>query len=107
MYAVIQTGSKQYKVKEGDIIDVERLVLAKSKKEVVFDDVLLGVDKDEVLIGRPLIKGAKVKAELMGNLRAKKITTYKYKRRKDYHKTIGHRQNISRVKIKEISLKKQ
>ncbi|MDD5292215.1 MAG: 50S ribosomal protein L21 [Candidatus Omnitrophica bacterium] len=107
MYAVIQTGSKQYKVKKGDIIDVERLDLSKSKKEVAFDDVILCVDNDDVLIGQPFIKGAKVKAELLANLRDKKITTYKYKRRKSYHRTIGHRQNISRVKIKEISLKKQ
>jgi len=107
MYAIIQTGSKQYKVKEGDILDVERFDLGKSKKEVTFDDVLLGVDNDEVLIGQPLVKGAKVKAELLGNIRAKKITTYKYKRRKNYHKTIGHRQNLIRVKIKEITLKKQ
>jgi len=107
MYAVIQTGSKQYKVKEGDIIDVERFDLPKSKKEVAFDDVILYADKDEVSIGQPFIKGAKVKAELIAQLRAKKITTYKYKRRKSYHKTIGHRQNFIRVKVKEISLKKQ
>ncbi|MDD5618402.1 MAG: 50S ribosomal protein L21 [Candidatus Omnitrophica bacterium] len=106
MYAVIQTGSKQYKVKEGDIIDVERLIFPKTKKEVVFDDVLLGADNDEVIIGQPLIKGAKVKAELVADFRDKKITTYKYKRRKGYHRTIGHRQNLSRIKIKEISLKK-
>jgi large subunit ribosomal protein L21 len=107
MYAIIQTGSKQYKVKEGDIIEVERFDLGRSKKEVTFDDVLLGVDKDEVSLGQPFVKGAKVKAELLGNIRAKKVTTYKYKRRKSYHKTIGHRQNFIRVKIKEISLKKQ
>jgi large subunit ribosomal protein L21 len=107
MYAIIQTGSKQYKVKEGDIVDVERFALGKSKKEVAFDDVLLSVDNDEVLIGQPFIKGAKVKAELIGNIRDKKITIYKYKRRKSYHKTIGHRQNLIRVKIKEITLKKQ
>lgn len=105
MYAVIQTGGKQYLVKKDDIIDVERIALSKSKKEVVFSDVLLGTDNKDVIIGQPVIKGAKVKAEVLDNLRAKKIVTYKYKRRKDYHKTIGHRQNLTRLKIKEIVLK--
>ncbi|MDD5006062.1 MAG: 50S ribosomal protein L21 [Candidatus Omnitrophica bacterium] len=107
MYAVIQTGGKQYKVQEGDIINVEKLDLGKSKKEVSFNEVLLGVDNDEVIIGQPIIKGAKVKAEVLGDIREKKIVTYKYKRRKSYHKTIGHRQNLTKVKIKEITLKKE
>ena len=107
MYAVIQTGGKQYRVKEGDVIDVEKLVFPKSKKEITFDEVLLGGDKKELAIGQPIIKGAKVKAEVLGSLRAKKIVTYKYKRRKSYHRTIGHRQNLIRLRIKEIILKKQ
>ena len=107
MYAVIQTGGKQYRVKEGDIIDIEKISLPKSKKEVSFNEVLLGVEKKEVTIGQPIIKGAKVKAEVLGDLRAKKIVTYKYKRRKSYHRTIGHRQNLIRLHIKEITLKKQ
>jgi large subunit ribosomal protein L21 len=105
MYAIIRTGNKQYKVKEGDIIDVEKLALPKSKKELSFEEVLLAVDNGQVLVGQPFIKGAKVKAEFLADLRAKKITTYKYKRRKGYHKTIGHRQNFIRLRIKEILLK--
>lgn len=107
MYAIIQTGGKQYRVKEGDILSVEKLELSKSKKEVTFNDVLLGVDKEEAIIGQPTIKGAKVKAEVLDNIRAKKIVTYKYKRRKGYHRTIGHRQDLIRVHIKEITLGKQ
>lgn len=107
MYAIIKTGGKQYRIKEGDILEIEKLDLSKSKKEVTFNDVLLGVDKEEVIVGQPAIKDAKVKAEVLDNIRAKKIVTYKYKRRKSYHRTIGHRQDLLRVRIKEITLKKQ
>lgn len=106
MYAVIQTGSKQYRVKEGDIIEVEKLSPTKTK-EITIKDILLCSDGKEVVIGQPLIKGAKVIAEFLGDFRTKKIVTYKYKRRKSYHKTIGHRQNLVRLRIKEISLKKE
>ena len=107
MYVIIQSGDKQYRVKEGDIIEVEKLVVPKSKKEIVFNEVLLSVDKKEVVIGQPIIKEAKVKAEVLGNFRDKKIVTYKYKRRKSFHKTIGHRQSLTRLRIKEIALKKE
>lgn len=106
MYAVIQTGGKQYRVKEGDILDIEKITLPKTKKEVTFDDVLLSVDKKDVNIGQPTVKGVKVKAEVLGSLRGKKIVTYKYKRRKSYHRTIGHRQDLVRLRIKEIVLQK-
>ena len=107
MYAIIQTGGKQYRVKKDDVIDIEKVTFPKSKKEITFNDVLLGVDKKEVVIGQPIIKGARVKAEVLDNIRAKKIVTHKYKRRKSYHRTIGHRQNLTRLRIKEIALKKQ
>jgi len=107
MYVVIQTGGKQYKVKEGEVIDIEKIPHPKTKKEVLFSDVLLGVKDDELTIGQPIIKGAKVKAELIGDIKAKKIVTYKYKRRKSYHRTIGHRQDLTKVLIKEITLDKQ
>jgi len=107
MYAVIQTGGKQYKVKEGDIIEIEKIPVPKTKKEVALGEVLLAVDKKDVTIGQPTIKGAKVKAEVLGDLRSKKIVTYKYKRRKSYHRTIGHRQNLIRLCIKEVALQKQ
>ena len=107
MYAVIKTGSKQYKVKENDIIEIETLKLPKTKKDVSFDEVVLINDKKDITVGTPFIKGAKVVAEVLGNLRGEKITTYKYKRRKKYHRTIGHRQNLLRLRIKEISLGKE
>jgi large subunit ribosomal protein L21 len=106
MYAVIKTGGKQYVVKEGDVISVEKIPLPKTNEEVTLDEVLLAVNNDDVTIGQPVIKGASVKAEVMGELRSKKIVTYKYKRRKSYHKTIGHRQDLVRLRIKEIALGK-
>lgn len=105
MYAVIQTGGKQYKVAENDIIEIETMPLSKSK-DITFHDVLLCVDKKEATVGQPFIKGAKVTAELVGAMQAPKILTYKYKRRKSYHRTIGHRQDLLRVRIKEIALRK-
>lgn len=107
MYAVIRTGGKQYRVQEGDVVNVERLAIPESKKEIALNEVLLGVDKDDMIIGQPIVKGAKVIAEVLGEMRAKKIVTYKYKRRKNYHKTIGHRQDLIRLRIKEIALQKQ
>ena len=107
MYAVIKTGGKQYRVKEGDVINIEKVPFTKTKKEVTFNEVLLGVADNDLAIGQPTIKGAKVKAEVLDNLRSKKIVTHKYKRRKSYHRTIGHRQDLVRVRIKEISLQKQ
>lgn len=106
MYAVIQTGGKQYKVEKNDVIEIEKLPPSESK-EIIFKEVLLCADKKECTIGQPFVKGAKVIAELIDAFRAKKIVTYKYKRRKSYHRTIGHRQNLLRVLIKEIALKKE
>ena len=106
MYAVIQTGGKQYKVTKGDIIEVEKLPVSKSK-EIAFKDVLLCADKKECSVGQPFVKGAKVIGELLDAFRAKKIVSYKYKRRKSYHRTIGHRQDLLRVRIKEVALKKE
>lgn len=106
MYAVIQTGGKQYKVSQGDIIDVEKIPIPQSK-EVRFDEVLLCADKKECTIGQPFIKGAHVTADIIDEIRGKKITTYKYKRRKNYHRTIGHRQDLVRLRIKEIEIKKE
>jgi large subunit ribosomal protein L21 len=107
MYAVIKTGGKQYRVQEGDVINVEKVALPKTKKEVTFNEVLLRVEDKDVTIGQPTIKGAKVNAEVLGSLRSKKIVTYKYKRRKSYHRTIGHRQDLLHLRIKEISLQQQ
>jgi large subunit ribosomal protein L21 len=99
MYAVIETGGKQQKVLPGDILDVE---LLENQKSVTFSNVLLVVDGDNVAIGAPYVKGAKVSAKVIGNVKDDKVTSFKYKNKINYHRTIGHRQNYTRVQIEEI-----
>ena len=97
--AVIETGGKQYIVSKDDILDVE---LLGDEKKVSFD-VLLIIDGDDVQVGAPLVKGAKVSAEVLEVVRAPKVTAIRYKAKKRVHKTRGHRQNYTRIKITEIS----
>jgi len=103
MYAVIKTGSKQYKVSEGEIISVEKLNGEKGT-EVVFDEVLMVSDERGVKIGKPYVEGAKVYAEIIEQKKGPKILVFKKKRRKGYHKKIGHRQELTDTKIKKISI---
>ena len=106
MYVIIETGAKQYKVKKGDIVLVETLPKESKKSQVVLSKVLLATEKNTVLVGQPYLKNVEVLAEHLGDIRAKKIRTYKYKRRKNSHKTIGHRQNYSRLRIEDIKITK-
>ncbi len=99
MYAVIETGGKQQKVVTGDILDVE---LLENEKSVTFNNVLLIADGENVTVGAPYVKGAKVSAKVIGNVKDDKVTTFKYKNKINYHRTIGHRQNYTRVQIEEI-----
>ena len=104
MEAVIKTGGKQYKVSEGDIIEIQKLN-GDVGSEVVFDEVLM-IEKDgkepEVKIGAPTVEGASVKAEIVRHGRDKKIVVYTFKRRKGYARKKGHRQDITAVKVKKI-----
>lgn len=102
-YAIIKTGGKQYKVSPGDLLNVELIDGAKTSSETTFDQILLRADDSGVVIGTPTVAGAKVIAEVIGEVRADKVTAFKYRRRKGYHRTIGHRQRLTRVKIKEIA----
>ena len=103
MYAIIMTGSKQYKVAVGDIVEVEKLGL-EAGAEVTFDQVLaVAGDDGKLNIGTPLVEGAKVSAKVLDNFRAKKIVVFKMKRRKGYRRTQGHRQNLTRVEITAIA----
>ena len=95
MFAVIKTGGKQYKVQNNDIIKVEKLA---ADKEIVFDEVLMAGDK----IGAPIVAGAKVKAEILEQIRDKKIIVFKKKRRHNYRRKQGHRQYLTVLKIKDI-----
>ncbi|TES86998.1 MAG: 50S ribosomal protein L21 [Candidatus Aminicenantes bacterium] len=101
MFAVIKTGGKQYKVQEGDFLNVEKLNMEKEKK-VTFDKVLLIEDEGKTLIGTPFVENALVRAEVIENFKDKKVLVFKKKRRKQYRKTRGHRQELTRIKIEEI-----
>lgn len=101
MYAIIRTGGKEYKVAEGDIIEVEKLE-GDVGSEVELSDVLLTGDKGKVSVGTPLVKGVKVTAEVLDQKKAPKVTVFKFKRRKNYIRTKGHRQRITMLKILSI-----
>ena len=101
MFAVIKTGGKQYKVKEGDVLDAELLEPGSEKKAVFGDVLLVGNDKG-VSVGQPTVKGAEVSAEILGEVKGQKVIAFKYRRRKGYHRTVGHRQRHLRVKIDKI-----
>lgn len=102
MEAVIQTGGKQYIVSKGDQIKIGK-VLGNPGEDITFDDVLL-VTGDKTIIGTPKIEGAKVTGTILAQEKDRKIIVFKYKRRKGYHKKQGHRQDVSRVEIKDIKV---
>lgn len=104
MYAVIETGGKQYRVQKGDVLDVERLAGASNEQEVVFDRVLLVGDGDDIKVGSPVVDGARVSGEFLGDVRGPKITVFKFKRRKQYRRKNGHRQDLHRVRIQDIQV---
>ncbi len=101
MYAVVQTGAKQYRVSQGDTVEVE-LLDADKGKEVTFDQVLLIADGDKVQVGTPTLKGAKVTAEVLDHKRGPKLIAFKMRRREGYHRKVGHRQELTVVKVKSI-----
>ncbi|HUO75579.1 MAG TPA: 50S ribosomal protein L21 [Candidatus Paceibacterota bacterium] len=102
-FAVIKTGGKQYIVREGDVLDVEKLVHEGEK--VSFDQVLLAGDDKKAIIGRPIIEGAKVTASVIGEGRGSKKLVFRYKSKTRYHKKKGHRQPFTKVIIEKISAK--
>ena len=102
MLAVIKTGGKQYIVKQGDIIDIEKIT-GDAGSEVKFSDVLLVSDgKGDVKVGTPVVKKAQVKGTILGETKGDKITIFKFKRRKGYRRKTGHRQKFTSVKIESI-----
>lgn len=105
MYAVIQTGGKQYRVKAGDEIDIERLSSdSEDDNEVVFDQVLMVGGDGDLQMGRPTVSGATVRGIRLREFRAPKVIVFKKKRRKGYRRKNGHRQNLLRVRIEDIQL---
>ena len=103
MFAVIETGGKQYKVNEGDIIFVEKLEVNEGET-VTFDKVMALSTGDDFKVGAPIVEGAKVEANVVKNGKAKKIYVFKYKAKKNEKKKIGHRQPYTKVEIPKIAL---
>jgi len=99
MYAIIRTGGKQYRVQKGDVIDVE---LLGEEGKVEFSNVLFLNDGKKAHIGAPNVNGWLVKGEVMGETKGPKVISFKYKKRKSFHRKKGHRQKYSRVKIIDI-----
>ncbi len=100
MFAIVEVGARQYKVGKGDIFDIFRI---SHKKEVSLDKVLMIVSGKETAVGGPYLKGAKVTCEVIGDIKGRKKIAFKFKRRKSYHRKIGHRDQLTRLKVKEIS----
>ncbi len=101
MFAVIETGGKQYRVQEGDIVFVEKLGLVEGES-YTFDKVLAVFADDGVKVGKPYVEGAEVAATTVKEGRSKKVVVYKYKSKKGYHKKQGHRQYFTKLKIDSI-----
>ncbi len=102
MYAVIETGGKQYKVQEGETVFVEKLA-AEAGETVTIDKVLVVADGEDVKVGAPYVDGATVTASIVKNGKEKKIIVYKYKSKKGYHKKQGHRQPYTKLEIQKIN----
>ncbi len=101
MYAIIETGGKQYKVAEGDVITVEKLGV-EAGQEFTFDKVLVLAKDGDVKVGAPYVDGAAVTASVIGDGKEKKVIVYKYKSKKGFHKKRGHRQPFTKLQIKSI-----
>lgn len=103
MYAIVEISGKQYKVQEGDIVFVNRMDNLEEGSSVVFDKVLFVSNNGKVKIGEDTVKGAKVKATVIGHGKAKKIIVFKYKAKKNYRRTQGHRQPYTKIQIEKIT----
>ena len=103
MYAVVETGSKQYRVAPGDTLEVERLT-AEEGKEVTLDRVLFVANEGKVSVGAPTVDKAAVVADVVKHIRGPKVIAFKMRRRKGYHRTVGHRQELTVLKVKEIKV---
>lgn len=102
MYAIIKTGGKQYRVEKDAVIDVE-LLGADAGESVEFNDVLFFQNGEEMTVGSPLVPSCVVKGEVLGEAAGPKVISFKYKRRKNCRRKVGHRQKYTRVKILEIT----
>lgn len=105
MYAVIETGGKQYRVSQGDVIEIERTpITGEAERSLEFDRVLMVSGEEGVQVGDPVVGGAKVTGKLLDEIRGPKIKVFKKKRRKGYKRLRGHRQEMLRVEIEKIQV---
>lgn len=106
MFAILETGSKQYKVAEGDVLEVELLDKEKISKDNIIDfDSILMVKNDKLHIGQPFVKNARIEAKVLEGFKAPKIIVFKKKPKKGYKRTHGHRQQLHRIQIEKIEIK--
>ena len=101
MYAVLVTGGKQYRVQEGDVLFVEKLD-AEVETTVELNEILAVGKEEGLIVGKPIVEGAKVVAKILAQGKAKKIVVFKFKRKKDYRKKQGHRQAYTKIQIEKI-----
>lgn len=102
MFAVIKSGGKQYKVTEGQTFEVE-LFDAEEGKKTTFDEVLMVGDGDQISVGKPTVNGAKVTADVLGEVKGEKVIAFQFRRRKGSQRTVGHRQRRLQVKVDKIT----
>ena len=103
-YAIIKTGGKQYRVTEGDILDVEKLDV-EAGQSTTFTEVIMVADGAKVTLGSPFVSNASVKAEVVDQWKGEKVIAFKFRRRKGYHRTVGHRRQLTKLKITSITNK--
>ena len=101
-YAIIESGSKQYRVQKDDVIEVELMEDVQEDKPVTFNRVMLFSNGNATQVGAPFVEGCKVVGEFVQEVKGPKVVAYKYKQRKNYRRKVGHRQRYCRIKITEI-----
>jgi large subunit ribosomal protein L21 len=101
MYAIVETGGKQYRVREGDVLRIERMQ-GEPGQELLLDKILLIGNGEGVRVGTPFLEDVRIRAEILAQRRGRKILVFKFKRRKDYRKKQGHRQDYTGIRIKAI-----
>ena len=105
-YAIVETGSKQYRVEPKTLIEVEKLSIPQGQKEVALEKVLFVRSGDQIHVGNPTVNGAKVICDYLGDLRGPKVISFRFRRRKNSRRKKGHRQSLTKLQVKEIKLGK-
>ena len=101
MYAIVEIAGKQYKIEKDAVVNVDRL--KKSENKIVLDKVLLYSNNDDIRIGKPYVNNVKINAEVLGEIKGNKVSGIKFKKRKNYTRTIGHRAIYSQIKISDVT----